>query len=404
MLKPGTFALTAVLGLLSGIGPLSTDMYLPSLPDLVRSLGATPAQGQLTISGYLIGFAIGQVAYGPFSDRYGRKPVLLVALSLYCVATALCGLSISMDTLIVARVLQAIGGCGAIVLARAIIRDLYEGARAGREMSIVAMVMGVTPLLAPMLGGVLHNFFGWRANFAVQMMAGLEGIALVAWFLPETLRARSPDRVSILAVLRSYGFILRDRSYLAHTALVVLAYSGLFAWISAATFVLQDLYGLSVVMFSIVFSCGSVGFITGTSLASRIVTKLGLGRVMGLGALALAVGGTALIGCVALHIDNPVTITAGFSIYLVGVGLVLPQATAAALMPFPERAGAASSLVGFIQQAGAAICGVVVGHLIGDSAWPLAIAVAIMGWAALLTWAMTIKIRAIAEIGRVSAG
>jgi DHA1 family bicyclomycin/chloramphenicol resistance-like MFS transporter len=386
--------LTAVLGLLSGIGPMSTDMYLPSLPDLVRALGGTTAQGQLTISGYLIGFACGQLIYGPLSDRFGRKPILILAVSVYCISSLLCAMAWSIDLLIAARVLQALGGCGAIVLSRAIIRDLYEGARAGREMSILAMVMGVTPILAPIVGGVLHSYFGWRANFVVQLLAGLEGIALVIWYLPETLRERSPQGMWVGTMLHSYAVIFRNLSFLAHCSIIVFAYSGLFAWISVAAFVLQDIYKLTPVSFSIVFSVGAAGFITGTTLASRIVVRLGLGRVIGLGCLSMTVGGTIMVLFVALHLDNAWSLTVPFCLYLIGLGLVLPQATAASLMPFPERAGTASSVVGFVQQAGAAACGIWVGHAMRDSAWPMVIAIFGMGVAALLTWIFTRRIRA----------
>src|SRR5664280_2007072 len=144
MLRPGTFALTVLLAALSAIGPLTTDMYLPSLPDIARLLGASTAQVQLTISAYLFGFAIGQILYGPLADRHGRKPVLLAAMGLYCAASLACALSTSIEMLIAARALQALGGAGGIVLARAIVRDLYSGARAGRELSLIGAVMAVS--------------------------------------------------------------------------------------------------------------------------------------------------------------------------------------------------------------------------------------------------------------------
>src|SRR5262245_41499343 len=160
MLRPGTFALTALLAALSAIGPLTTDMYLPSLPDIARQLNATTAQAQFTISAYLIGFAIGQIFYGPVSDRHGRKPILIAAIALYCIASLACSLSTSIETLIVARAFQAFGGCGGIVLARAVVRDIYSGARAGRELSLIASVMALAPVLAPIAGGFLQTYFG----------------------------------------------------------------------------------------------------------------------------------------------------------------------------------------------------------------------------------------------------
>jgi len=179
MLRPGTFALTALLAALSAIGPLTTDMYLPSLPDIARNLNASTAQVQFTISAYLIGFALGQIFYGPVSDRHGRKPVLMFAMALYCVASLACALSTSIEMLIVARTFQALGGSGGIVLARAIVRDIYAGARAGRELSVIGSVMALAPVLAPIAGGLLHTGFGWRAVFFALVGAGLLGAAIV---------------------------------------------------------------------------------------------------------------------------------------------------------------------------------------------------------------------------------
>jgi len=179
MLRPGTFALTALLAALSAIGPLTTDMYLPSLPDIARQLGSSTAQVQLTISAYLIGFAVGQIFYGPVSDRHGRKPVLLVALALYCVASLACAHSTSIEMLILARFVQALGGSGGIVLARAVVRDLYSGVRAGRELSLISSVMALAPVLAPVVGGILQTGFGWRSIFVTLVAAGLAGAAIV---------------------------------------------------------------------------------------------------------------------------------------------------------------------------------------------------------------------------------
>src|SRR6185503_8879813 len=173
MLRPGTFGLTVVLAVLTGIGPLTTDMYLPSLPSIANELRAPVAQVGLTISAYLIGFAFGQLIYGPVSDRHGRKPVLLGALLVYFAASLVCALSTSIEMLIAARFVQALGGAGGIVLTRAIVRDLYSGPRAARELSLIGSVMALAPVLAPLLGGVLQTAFGWRSIFILLTVAGI---------------------------------------------------------------------------------------------------------------------------------------------------------------------------------------------------------------------------------------
>jgi MFS transporter, DHA1 family, multidrug resistance protein len=393
MLRPGTFALTALLAALSAIGPLTTDMYLPSLPDIARQLDASTAQVQLTISAYLIGFAVGQIFYGPVSDRHGRKPVLLAAIALYCVASLACALSRSIEMLIVARAFQALGGSGGIVLTRAIVRDIYSGARAGRELSLIASVMALAPVLAPIAGGLLQTGFGWRVVFMTLVAAGLAGAAIVWMLLPETLNVRAAEPVSLGSVFRSYRVVARNPAYLAYLSITSASYAGLFAWISGAAFVLQGLYGLTPFDFGVAFALGSLGYMTGSALAARIVVKFGLDGVLGLGGCACAAGGLGMVAAVALGLTTSLSLVLPIAVYLAGLGMVLPQGIAGAMTPFAERAGAASSLFGFVQQSVAALCGAAVGWFLGQSAWPLAAGVAVMGCATLGLWLATYRVR-----------
>jgi DHA1 family bicyclomycin/chloramphenicol resistance-like MFS transporter len=394
MLRPGTFALTALLAGLTAIGPLTTDMYLPSLPDIVRLLDADTAQGQLTISAYLIGFAVGQMLYGPLSDRHGRKPVLLGALALYGVASLLCALSTSIHLLIAARALQALGGCCGVVLARAIVRDLYSGARAGRELSVIGSVTALAPVLAPIVGGVLQTASGWRSIFFTLVGASLVGAAVVWLLLPETLKQRAAEPVSAASMLASYRIVARDPAYLAYLGLATASYAGLFAWISGSSFVLQNLYGLTPIDFGVAFAVSSVGYMSGSTLAARLVVRLGLDGIIGFGSFATVIGGLGMVAAVGFGFTSALALVLPMAVYLAGMGMVLPLSFAGAMMPFPERAGAASALLGFVQQSAAALCGAAVGALLGHSAWPLAIAVAAMGCATLLLWIGTRAIRA----------
>src|SRR5215210_3235221 len=190
MLKPDTLALTAVLALLTALGPLSTDMYLPSLPAIAQNFRAGPAQTQLTLSVFLLGFAVGQFVYGPVSDKTGRRPVLLFGLGLFLLATLACAAATSIEALIAARFVQALGASGPIVLGRAMVRDLYDGARAGRELSRMGSIMGLVPAIAPIFGGVLHEVFGWRSTFMASVLFGGALAAVVSTRLPETIRTR----------------------------------------------------------------------------------------------------------------------------------------------------------------------------------------------------------------------
>jgi len=394
MLRPGTFALTALLAAMTAIGPLTTDMYLPSLPDIAQKLGASTAQVQLTISSYLIGFALGQIVYGPVSDRHGRKPVLIAAVAIYSAATFVCAFSTSIEMLIAGRFVQAIGGAGGIVLARAIVRDLYSGARAGRELSLIGAVMALAPVFAPLLGGVMQTGFGWRSVFITLFCAGVAGTAVVWPLMPETLKQRAAEPISPRSMFNSYREVARNPAYLAYLGLASTSFAGLFSWISGSSFVLQYLYGLTPFQFGAAFAVGSIGYLIGTSYAVRLVMRLGIDRILGIGCAAMALGGLGMVVSIGLGLSSAASVVLPMAVYLGGMGIVLPQSFAGAMTPFPERAGAASALLGFVQQTVSAICGAIVGQLLGQSAWPLAIAVAAMGCASLVLWILTRGVRA----------
>ena len=383
MLRPDTLALTALLALLTAVGPMSVDLYLPSLPELGRVFGASVPQVQLTLSGYLLCFAIGQIVFGPISDHVGRKPVLLAALSLYVAVCLSCMFATSIEMLIALRCLQALGVAGAPVLARAIVRDLYQGVRAGRELARMGSITALAPVVAPSLGGILQSTFGWRASFLGMAALGLCAIVLVVRLLPETMKQPPKHPMSLPSIIRGYGIFLRHRTFRIYLAIVSASYGGLFAWISGSSFVLQDLYGLSPLLFGLVFAAATLGYGLGTLLAARLVVRIGIDRTIVCGGVALAAGGLAMAAAIALGATSPAALAVPMALYLCGLGLAMPQSMAGALMPFPERAGAASSLLGFLQQATASAIGIVVGQMLGSSALPLAAIIAAMGVLAL---------------------
>jgi len=394
MLSPGTFALTALLAMLSTLGPFATDMYLPSLPDIARVLQAPTAQVQLTVSSYLIGFAAGQVVYGPLSDRRGRRPILLAALALYLASSLSCAATQSVGPLIAGRFLQGVGGSGSIVLARAIVRDLYSGVRAARELSTIGSISAFAPIVAPIIGGALQTAFGWRANFLAMGAVAVIAVVVAARLLPETLGRRALEPMSLSFLVRGYGAVLRHRGFLAYLGILTASYAGLFAWISGASVVLQGVYGLSAFAFGVTFALGAGGYMIGAAVAARLVVRLGLDRTMGLGVIFLAAGGLGLAAVVAAQIANGVWLVAVMALYLAGLGLAMPQAMAGALTPFPDRAGTAASLMGVVQQTVAAIVAAIIGNYLGRSAWPVAGTVGVMGCLTLAIWAFTRRLRA----------
>lgn len=389
MVKADTILMTALLALFTAFGPVATDMYVPSMPDIGRLLGADTSAVQLTLSAYLVGFACGQIIYGPISDHYGRKPVLLIALALFCIASLACAAAPNIEVLIAARTLQALGACGAIVLARAIVRDLYSGERAGRELSRMGAIMSFAPVFAPLIGGIVQAWLGWRANFIIIVAVGAATIALTWRSLPETRQRRSTAPIAMSGTLRSYREFARNRAFLANLGIVALSYAGLFAWISGSPFVLQNLYGLSAFEFGVVFAVACVGSLIGAAAAASLVMRIGMDRTIGLGAFALAGGGLSMIASLALALPPVASLVLSMALYHAGLMFAMPQAIACAMMPFADRAGTASSLVGVVQQSSAALVGAIVGHALGQSAWPLAGALAAMGCLSLVLWAAT---------------
>ena len=394
MLQPGTLALTLLLSLLTALGPLTMDMYLPSLPAIGQALDASTAAVQLTISSYLLGFAVGQILYGPLSDRVGRRPVILAALVIYVAATVVCAVAQTIGILIAVRFVQALGGAGCIVLARAAVRDLYSGERAGRELSLMGSITAFAPIVAPAIGGLLQDAFGWRASFYLLVVFALVAGATAARFLPETLRQRASGPFSFGAMGALYRSVLVHRGFLANLGILVAAFVGLFAWISGAPFVMQGLYAMTPVAFGAAYAVGAAGYMVGAYVAARVVMRLGLDRTVGMGAVIMAAGGLAMAASVAHGLSSVAWLVGTMTIYLVGMGLVLPQTQAGALTPFADSAGTASSLLGFAQQSSAAIAAAAIGHFLGYSAWPVAGTIGVAGVVGLVLWVTTRRVRA----------
>lgn len=395
LLRPDTLAMTAVLAMLTALGPLSTDFYLPSLPEIVRVMETDVAGAQATLSSFLFGFAAGQIVWGPLSDRLGRKPVLLAGLAIFLVATLACAFAPSVEALTIARAVQALGASGPIVLGRAMVRDLYEGPRAGRELARMGMIMGLVPAVAPVLGGILQMAFGWRSTFLASLVFALMLALVIILAMPETLRARSPHPLSLVSIVRGFGTLLHNRAFRVYVALTALAYAGLFAFISGSSFVLIGIYGLSPVEYGFSFGFGVLGYILGTIIAQRLVGRRGMDGVIALGVACLAAGGLLMLAGVATGIAGPLGVVVPMAVYACGVGLAMPQSQASAMMPFPDRAGAASSFNGLCQMLLSACVGLLVGALLqGGRALPLPAVMSALGVAAFVLFRASAGIRA----------
>ncbi|MBL4786411.1 MAG: multidrug effflux MFS transporter [Cohaesibacteraceae bacterium] len=384
MLKPNTLALTTLLAMLVATGPLSTDIYLPSLPGLATDLSTDEAGAQLTLSVFLAGVALGQIFYGPVSDRFGRRPALLFALVVYMAGSVMCSFANDIDGLIISRFVQAIGAAGPMVLGRSIVRDLYEGTRAGQELSRMGAIMGIVPAIAPVLGAVLEILFDWRAAFITTLIFGFCTALWVYYQLPETIKNKRPEPLTVISIFASFGPMLKNRAFLINLAILCTTYAGLFAFISSSSFILQGVYGLNEIAFGLCYGLIVLAYILGASIGNRLGPKRGLDRTMNLGTRLQLAGGISMIGAALIPAVGPYGIVFSQMIYMVGLGITMPLSMAAALIPFPDRAGAASSLLGVAHLSFAALTGAIVGEMLNQTAWPLAIALLILGVLALL--------------------
>ncbi|MGL5116162.1 MAG: multidrug effflux MFS transporter [Beijerinckiaceae bacterium] len=371
--------MTAALAMLTALGPISTDLYLPSLPSIARNLRVEISDVQLTLSFYLAGFAFGQIFYGPISDKYGRRPVILVALGLYAMASAACALATSIELLIIGRFVQAVGAAGPVVLARAIVRDLYSGPRAGQELARMGMIMGLAPAIAPVIGGLLEPLFGWRASFIALLLASVTLVGVVFFRLPETLKEPRNEPISALGIFRGFRQIAAVPAFRVFASMATLTYSGLFCFISGSSFVLQGRYALSPLAFGLSFGFAVLGFIAGSIFTQKVVMQRGMLFIMRMGVTCLAVGGLSMLALMLIGTGSSLEVTLPMALYAAGVGLVLPQANAGSMMPFPDRAGAASSLQGLLQMSLAALVGAGLGQLLERSMYAMPVFVAVAG-------------------------
>jgi DHA1 family bicyclomycin/chloramphenicol resistance-like MFS transporter len=353
-------------------------MYLPGLPELGRSLDAPAWAVQLTLTACLAGLALGQIVAGPLSDRFGRRGPLLVGVAAYAVASLLCALAPSVAVLVVLRFAQGIAGAAGIVIARAVVRDMHSGVAAARFFSLLMLVNGLAPILAPVIGGQVLAVTSWRGVFLVLTAIGALLFAATATGLHETL---APDRRhpgGVGETLRTFGRLLADRTFLGHALACGLAFGAMFAYISGSPFVLQDIYGASPQLFSVMFACNALGLVA-ASQANRVL----LSRFEPLSILRSALSAQAL-GAIALL----VVVASGGGVWgivvllfvvVASLGLVFPNATALALADHPRVAGSASGLLGVMQFIVGAAAAPLVGVAGTTTALPMALTIAVLG-------------------------
>ncbi len=385
MKAPGQRRLALILGALAAIGPFSIDMYLPALPEIGASLGASAGAVQGTLAIYFLGLAFGQVLYGPLSDRHGRRRPLFVGLGLYSAAAVACALAPDVQALTGARLVQALGGCAGMVIARAVVRDVTDERGAVRLMAQLMLVMGVAPIVAPMIGGALLPAFGWRGIFWLLAIYGAAMLALIALFLPESLPPERRRRDGMAAVVRVWWGLMRDRRFMGHALAGGFVIGGMFAYISGSPFVFMELHGVPPSRYGFYFGANALGIMVMGQVIGRLAQRIAPARLLPVVIWVPFLAGLALVFVTATGLGGFPALLIALFCYIAMIGAVMPLTVALGMGPHGAVAGSASALMGTLQFAIGAGAGSLLGTLQNGTAMPMAGVIAgcgVAGWTA----------------------
>lgn len=374
-----------LLSLLLGLQPITTDLYLPALPVLTNGFAAPMQQAQLTLTALLLAFGVSQLVWGPLSDRFGRRPILLIGLSAYVLAAVGSALAPSMTGLIVWRTVQGVAMGAAVMCARAIVRDLYAPLQGARVMSKGLSGLGVIAFVSAPLGGLLTEAVNWRFALLSLAVFGAVSLGLIAWRFEETLQRKNPAALQTATLLATWNSILRHPTFLAFSALSAASYGGLFTFLAASSFVFMDVLGLSKTQYGALMALNSLAYIGGTFLCRHWLPRFGVRRTLKwAGALSLA-GGTLMAGLSLAGVQNVWAIMLPQLLFIVGHGIHQPCGQSGAVGPFPHAAGAASAVNGFLMMLAAFAMGSWLGTHMDGTVLPLTLGV--WFWSALIALA-----------------
>ncbi len=371
-----TFSLILILGAISTLTPLAIDMYLPAMPNIAIDLLAPPGLVQQTLAAYTAGFAIGQLIHGPISDSYGRRPVLLIGVFCFFIGTLFCAIADSINSLIYIRALQGFCGAATAVVIQALVRDMFAKEEFARTMSFITLVMTIAPLAAPMIGGYLTVWFGWRSIFWFLGIFAFLVMNLVYFGIKETLSVTKRPPLRIKSTLQNYVKILCNKSSLGLMLASGFSFAGLFTFLTTGAFVYIDYYGVSTEHFGILFGLNIIWLIIMTGFNGRFVRKIGSERMLCIGLCIQLMAGVALIVCQVLDLGLWGTVIP-VVLFVGTISIVGSNTMACILSNYPELAGTASSLAGTMRFGIGTIVGGIVSLLNASSAWPMASAMAI---------------------------
>ncbi|MQA80187.1 MAG: Bcr/CflA family multidrug efflux MFS transporter [Streptosporangiales bacterium] len=337
-----------ILGSLSALAPLSIDAYLPGLPQLTESFGTTSAAAQLSLTGFVIGMSLGQLVIGPLSDTLGRRRPLVVGMAVYGAMSIVCAVAPNIIALDAVRFLQGFAGAAGVVIARAVVRDLFTGPAAARFFASLMLVNGLAPILAPVIGGQLLRWTDWRGIFLALAAIGIILAVGVGFGLPETLEPARRRAGGLMITLRTFWRLSHDRVLVGYALTTAFGFGALFAYISGSSFVLQDIYGLSPQAYSAVFAVNSLGIVVCAQVSGRLAHRVGSGRMLRIGLGVMLVGAATLVPGVLVDVGI-IGILLGPFLIATSVGLVFPNAMVLALAEHGKDAGAASAMLGVLQ-------------------------------------------------------
>jgi DHA1 family bicyclomycin/chloramphenicol resistance-like MFS transporter len=390
MTKSRILWIVFVLGALSAFGPLSIDMYLPSLPTLANNLHTTTSLAQLSLTACLLGLAIGQIVAGPLSDVRGRRGPLVVSLVLYAAASLLCVFAPNIGVLIGLRFIQGLTGSAGIVLSRAIARDLYSGRELTRFFSLLMLVNGVAPIAAPVLGGVLLNFVSWRGVFMVLCVVGVAMLIAVVLGLPETLPVSRRSSGGLKQTLGTLGHLFADRRFMGYAFSQALILGAMFAYIAGSPFVLQDIFGFSPQTYSMIFAVNGLGIVLFSQVTGRLVGRFSEQQLLSAGLVMAAVAGISLL-VVAFTGGKLFAVVIPLFFVVSCVGIVSTTATSLAMQSQQRSAGSASAMLGLLPLLLGSIASPLVGLGSGTTPVPMAVVIAIAEVGALLSFLVLVK-------------
>jgi len=360
-----------VLGLLSAIGPFAIDMYLPALPSIGQSLGASMPAVQASLMAFFISLGLGQIIYGPVSDMVGRKPPLYFGLLLFGAGSVGCALAPDIHTLVVLRFIQGLGACAGMVVPRAVVRDMHTGVDAARLMSLLMLVFSVSPILAPLAGSILIEAFGWRSVFWAVTVASAVGLVLLATSLPETRPPEERADSSVRSALAAYGLLLRDRHYLGLVFIGAFGMASFFSYLANSSFVLIDHYGLTPRQYSLAFAANAASFIGVSQFTGKLGSRFGLKPIVKVAVVGHAFVMLLLMGLNLVGVDR---LDVMIGLLFVGygfLGIVVPTAAVLALEEHGAIAGTASALMGTLQFVTGAVAMAITGLFANGTARPM---------------------------------